>query len=151
MEDSEIINDVELVRETVSPDFPLPVPQSEALIPPDPAPPPVPRNTNTSEVMNRRFPSVPVQGGAVTGKEKRWKEKTKAPTLLEKWQSKSWIKLVAIWLVAMLFLYLLHPPLICKNNARDDLDAYQCSYWRLAAWAAIAPLVYLLLPLLGME
>lgn len=112
-----------------------------------------PSTTVEETSVLQKFPSVPMKAGETikSAKERMWETTTKSESAWEKWKSCTWVRLLLVWLVAMVLLYLLHPPIVCKSNSRDDLDAYRCSPWRLASWAALAPLLYLILPRLGIK
>ena len=108
--------------------------------------------TTLSSQPEDRFPSL--KGGStaaatVSGKEERWIETSKPDPWYKRMLSKSWWLALVIWAGAFLFLWLVQPPIVCKTNSRDDLDAYTCSFPRLLVWSAIAPLLYFVLPLLN--
>jgi hypothetical protein len=78
----------------------------------------------------------------------RWEESTATKETWVVYWEKTWVRLLVLYVFALIFLYLLRPPIVCCDNARDDLDAYRCSPLRLFAWAAVTPIAYLVLPIL---
>ena len=54
---------------------------------------------------------------------------------------------LATWAVAAVVLYILAPPAVCNDPTGDALDGFSCNFWRVLAWAAIAPCLYLALGL----
>ena len=102
-----------------------------------------------SVVQKDKFPSLAAVKGGETKKEKRWEKITKKPSAWERLKGQKWIIYVVLFLISLILLYVLQPPLVCKTNARDDLDAYQCSAPRLLVWSCVAPLIYFLMPFFG--
>lgn len=106
------------------------------------------RHPSSSAPMNNKFPSVrSPHGGGPTLKEQRWGETTKQTSVWAQIRSSRWFVAALIYAVAVLILVLLRPPVVCKSNSRDDLDAYQCSYGKVLLWALLAPAFYMLFPM----
>lgn len=99
--------------------------------------------------MCRRFPSaapaapLPMMGGGGDGTQPTTTTTAKAWSL----PRNRIVVAVVLYIVSAIILMALQPPVVCKSNARDDLDAFHCSYSRVFVWALLAPALYFIIPL----
>ena len=50
-----------------------------------------------------------------------------------------------LWVAATLLLYLLSPPLVCNDADADPMNVSSCNFFRLLAWAGVAPVAFMAL------
>jgi uncharacterized membrane protein YbhN (UPF0104 family) len=105
----------------------------------------------TNPVIRERFQAaIDLAGGKENSRKssRRWAKLASddASPMLKKIIKIPCVQALIIWVFAALLLYFLAPPIVCKSNEDDDLDAYNCNPCRVIIWAAIAPLVVMIYP-----